>query len=259
MGNVFTSKRSLSGSPDHPDASTAPPPTMKREPPELNIEWKEIDATICQEQELPQTDLVLLTANDNELQACYQFMENIKRYNHQKLGYVHIGTLKGSSNRVALKRCRQGPASAQTASADCIQYLNPKAIIFVGICATLKREKFKLGDVILPRRLEPYDPQKVTEDGRIENRGVQGHPPDPMSNLFLESGVGWKKPLKLPQKPDFKIHSENATMLSGSKLVNNKTERDLLLRRFPDALALEMEGAGKQKHILHIIQANRLT
>ena len=244
MGNVFTSKRSLSGSPDHPDASTAPPPTMKL-PPELNIEWKEIDATICQEQELPQTDLVLLTANDDELLACYHFMENIKRYNHQKLGFVYIGTLKGSSNPVALKICHQGPPSAQTASADCIQYLNPKAIIFVGICATLKREKFKLGDVILPQRLEPYDLQKVTENGRTENRGVAGHPPYRMSNLFLECKVGWKPPLRLPQNPNFKIHSRNTTMLSGSKLVNNREERDLLLHRFPDALALEMEGAGK--------------
>lgn len=248
MGHAYTRMRSPFSSPDHPE-----------EPPELDIEWKEIDETICQGKELPQTDLVLLTANDNELLACYQFMENIKRYNHQKLGYVHIGTLKESSNPVALKICRKGLASAQTASADCIQYLNPKAIIFVGICATLKPEKFKLGDVIFPQRLEPHDPQKVTEDGRIEGRGVQGHPSYPMCNLFLESGVGWKQPLKLPQNSNFKIHSENTTMLSGSILVNNKKKRDLLLDRFPDALALEMEGAGKQKHILHIIQANRLT
>ena len=246
MGNASTLIRSLFSSLDHPDASTAPPTTMKPEPPELDIEWKEIDETICQEKELPQTDLVWLTANDNELQACYQFMENIKRYNHQKLGYVHIGTLKGSSNPVALKRCRQGPASAQTASADCIEYLNPKAIIFVGICATLKPEKFKLGDVIFPQRLEPYDLQKVTENGRTENRGVAGRPPYRMRNLFLECEVGWKQPLKLPQNSNFKTHSENTTMLSGSKLVNNRKERDLLLDRFPFALvALEMEGAGK--------------
>ena len=218
-------------------------------PPELDFKWKTVgvvETEICQDQDLPRTDLVLLTANKHEFEACYKFMEGAKRYSVGELGYVHFGTFVESSNvPVALKICNQGPRSAQTASTQCVQYLNPKAVIFVGICATLKPEKAKLGDVILSYRLDTYDDQKVKEDGSVENRSTQTRPGVLMRNLFLEAGVGWKPPLKFPQNSNFQIHRDKP-ILSGSKLVNNRKERDELSNRFPDAYGFEMEGAGKQ-------------
>ena len=175
-----------------------------------------------------------------------KFMEDAKRYSVRELGYVHLGTFVESSNvRVALKICNQGPRCAQTAATQCVQYLNPKAVIFVGICATLKPEKAKLGHVILSYRLDTYDDQKLEKDGSVDNRSTQTRPGVLMRNLFLEAGVGWKPPLKSPQNSNFQIHQDKP-ILSGSKLVNNRKERDELSERFPEPYGLEMEGAGKQ-------------
>ena len=45
-------------------------------PPELDFKWKTVgvdETVICQDQDLPTTDLVLLTANKHEFEACYKF------------------------------------------------------------------------------------------------------------------------------------------------------------------------------------------
>ena len=216
------------------------------QPPELDFKWKKVDETLCQDEKLPTTDLVLLTANDHEFNACYSFMQNGKHYYHQTLGHIHFGTFEGSSNvPVALKKCNQGPRRAQTAAIQCVQCLNPKAVIFVGICATLKPEKAKLGDVILSYRLITYDDQKVTKDGNVEDRGTTTSPGEPMLKLFLGVDVGWKPPLKFPQNSVFKIHGDKS-ILSGSVLVNNRDVRDKFSKRYLNAYGLEMEGAGKQ-------------
>jgi hypothetical protein len=65
-----------------------------------------------------------------------------------------------------------------------------------------------------------------------------------MAHLILNAADGWKPPLKDPKSLDVEVHHD-AVMLSGSDLVNNRERRQELLNSFPDALGLEMEGAGR--------------
>jgi hypothetical protein len=65
-----------------------------------------------------------------------------------------------------------------------------------------------------------------------------------MARLILNAAHGWKPPLKDPKSLDVKVHHDAVT-LSGSDLVNNRERRQELLNSFPDALGLEMEGAGR--------------
>jgi hypothetical protein len=65
-----------------------------------------------------------------------------------------------------------------------------------------------------------------------------------MARLILNAAHGWKPPLKDPKSLDVEVHHD-AVMLSGSDLVNNRERRQELLNSFPDALGLEMEGAGR--------------
>jgi nucleoside phosphorylase len=108
----------------------------------------------------------------------------------------------------------------------------------------MERAKAKLGDVVISAKLATYDDKKVKADGAVVFRGTKANVSRNMARLILNAAHGWKPPLKDPKSLDVKVHHD-AVMLSGSDLVNNRERRQELLNWFPDALGLEMEGAGR--------------
>ena len=195
------------------------------------------------------TDILLITTNDHEFYACYSYMKQIRRSSNTTLGSVDFGRFgEDQSVRVALVRCRQGPSDTQTVATNGAIILHPKVVLFVGICATMKPEKAKLGDVVLSHKLATYTHRKIRPDGTVQYRGFKTNVSRNMERLVLFPGAadGWEPPLKDPSSLKIEIHRD-AVMLSGSDLVNCLERRQELSDHFPEALGLEMEGAGRYK------------
>ena len=224
-------------------------------PPELNItlptardfDSQPYDCSSNEIQSQLPTDILLITANDHEFNACYSYMKHVQRGYSAKLGMVDFGRFGNQNNpnvRVALMKCRQGPTEAVIAVRNAAEILHPKVVLFVGICASMERAKAKLGDVVISAKLETYDQKKFKADGTVEYRGTKPDVSRNVARLILNATDGWKPPLEDPKSLDVEVHHD-AVMLSGSDLVNNRERRQELLNSFPDALGLEMEGAGR--------------
>ncbi|CAB4030692.1 5 -methylthioadenosine S-adenosylhomocysteine nucleosidase-like isoform X16 [Paramuricea clavata] len=223
-------------------------------PPELNItlptardfDSEPYDWSSSEIQSQLPTDILLITANDHEFNACYSYMKHVQRSYFTKLGMVDFGRFGDQNNpnvRVALIKCRQGQTDAVIVVRNAAEILNPKVVLFVGICASMERAKAKLGDVVISAKLETYDHKKFKADGTVEYRGTKPDVSRNVARLILNATDGWKPPLKDPTSLDVEVHND-AVMLSGSDLVNNRERRQELLNSFPDALGLEMDGAG---------------
>ena len=236
-----------------------------KEPPKLNQSVKlptqrEIGLTRYNwesneiQSQLP-TDVLLITANEHEFKACYSYMQDIKRSNCKELGMVDFGKFGDNNNqnvKVALIRCRQGPTEAVITVKNAAGILFPKVVLFVGICATMKPEKAKLGDVVISAKLATYADVKIREDGTVEYRGIKAPLSRYMSSLILSAADGWEPPLENQDSLNVEVHCD-AVMLSGPELVNNLKRRQQLLSHFKDALGLEMEGAGKYRNVLRYL------
>jgi hypothetical protein len=165
-------------------------------PPELNftlVTQREINSTPHDwssaeiQSQLP-TDILLITANDHEFNACYSYMKDVRRGYSTKLGMVDFGQFRNQSNenvRVALIKCAQGPSKAQTAVTNAARILYPKVVLFVGLCATMKPAKARLGDVVISAKLATYDDKKVMADGRNLYRGIKVNVNKNMADLIL--------------------------------------------------------------------------
>jgi hypothetical protein len=198
------------------------------------------------QQQLP-TEILLITTNDHEFRACYSFMnlKNVIRSWDKSLGMVDFGKF-GDAVKVTLISCQPGPTAAVKAVKHAADILKPKAILSVGICGTMNPAKAKLGDVVISAKLATYADKKVKEDGTMEHRGIKANVSPKMSGLILSAAQGWQPPLKDVNSLGVEVHRDGV-MLSGPELVNNLVRRQELAADFPDALGLEMEGAGKSK------------
>ncbi|XP_028398320.1 uncharacterized protein LOC114521945 [Dendronephthya gigantea] len=139
----------------------------------------------------------------------------IRRSYNKDLGCVDFGEFGNQNVKVALMRCAEGPIDAVIAVKNAVDILNPKVVLFVGICASMKPEKVKLGDVVISAKLGTYAEEEIRQDGTDE----------------------WRDSLKV------EVH-RNAVMLSDPELVNNLKRRQEMLNYFKDSLGLEMEGVG---------------
>ena len=240
-------------------AEALQPPTYStvqpaREPPKLSIvlpDMSDIDHETLNwssaevQSQLP-TDVLLITANDHEFIACYSYMKEVQKSHHKKSGLVYFGQFAHGQRhvKVALMKCNQGPGKAQTAVTNGATTLNPKVVLFVGICGTLRPEKAKLGDVVISNKLQTFGDQKVNADDTVEDRNIKTNVSRNMAQLILHAAQGWKPPLEDPSSLKIKVH-DDAVMLSGSELVNNRRRREQLAHDFHPALGLEMEGKGR--------------
>ena len=196
------------------------------------------------ESQLP-TDILLITTNNHEFYACYSYMKQIQRSSNKTLGKVDFGRFgEDQKVRVALVRCEQGSSDTQTVATNGARILHPKVVLFVGICATMKPEKANLGDVVISAKLAAYDHKKIEAGGKVVYRGPIANVSRNMNRLILSAADGWEPPLKDPESLEVEVHRD-AVMLSGSDLVNDRKKREELAAHFPQALGLEMEGAGR--------------
>ncbi|XP_067018137.1 death domain-containing ATP nucleosidase-like [Acropora muricata] len=197
----------------------------------------------------PPIDILLLTAKECELLSCLSYLnpDLYQSYAHELGGLLYLGEMGHGETKlkVAVIQCNVGahaPGGPTILVPKAVRALHPKAVICVGYCAGLKEEKVKLGDVIISSKLATYAPIEATGDGIIE-RGVQV-PASPLLNGILKfADHGWKAPLKNAKDLKVKVHKDSL-LLSGPEESSSDKWRAELMDRYPDAIALEMEGEG---------------
>lgn len=195
-------------------------------------------------------DFLLLTAVDYEFLSCYYYLQEPLTYYDTKTGFVFVGKTGDNTEQekltIGLMQCDMG-SGGSTGSAMTVQdactILNPKGVICVGFCGGMNAKKANLGDVAVSRKLISYAPRKATEGGS-QLRGPEVPLGKKLSDIMRHAGSDWNPPLMNMEEtalPKVVL----GTMLSGPMLVNCKIDRDKLLKNYPDAIAIEMEGEGK--------------
>ena len=186
-------------------------------------------------------DVLLLTANKKELRAAYEILSQPKVADFgENLSIVYFGKI--GKNNVALIKSQVGAGGTGGAQATCTEAtskLKPKAVIAVGVCFGMKKEKQKLADVLVSNKLATYAQIRVNADSSENPRGSIPQCNPRLVQLFCN--VGWKCPCEDANKAN--VYS--GLIISGPELIDNKDRLEKLRERYQEALGGEMEGEGK--------------
>lgn len=208
-----------------------------------SMSWKDVELPI---------DILLLTVKDCEFLACYFFLRNPFRSYLRELGYVYFGQMgegNGKKLKIALIKCSEGaiqPGGALIVVKNTVEILRPKAVFCVGYCGALHRDKTKLGDVVVSAKLTTYAERTVTNNG-VQPRGLSAPVGRDIAGLIRHAADGWRAPLERNTEgrdPEVNVHRDGE-FLSGPEEIDSDRRREELVRLYPNAIAVEMDGQGK--------------
>ena len=241
-------------------------PYLNKMPPELKNEIpKESDIENnfkrFEDVQLP-IDILLLTVKDIEFRSCYFNLTNAFQSYGNGLGFVYFGEMGEVGDtklKVALFKCSEGatnPGGALIAVQNTVKKLRPKAVFCVGCCGALHRDKTKLGDVVVSAKLTTYADKRVTNQG-VYPLGFCVPVSAYISGLIQCAGYGWKAPLKNEEEGELvKVHSDGE-FLSGPEEIDSEKRRRELVERYPNAIAVEMDGQGEIDRLFFVSRALR--
>jgi nucleoside phosphorylase len=184
-------------------------------------------------------DVLIVTANDIETASAREaFGGGDDRFRVGANSYVDLGVHGG--RRICAARCSDIGSGGSGGSAlivgDAIRDVSPSVVVAVGVAFGLREADQEIGTILVPDEVVAYEAGRVgTDDAGAEKRVDRS----PHYNLdpTLHSRL---KELADSQEE----HVQFGTMLSGEKLVDNKTFRDSLAAIAPEAIGGEMEAAG---------------
>jgi nucleoside phosphorylase len=125
------------------------------------------------------------------------------------------------------------PGGALLTVRQAIHDLRPQAVIMCGIAFGLRPGKQQLGDILVARQLQYYEPQKVDLQHGQMPRGDRATAAERLLDRFRSGDIDWRG-----------APTHFGLILSGEKLVNDPNFRERLLQTEPEAIGGEMEGAG---------------
>ncbi|NUS43210.1 MAG: 5'-methylthioadenosine/S-adenosylhomocysteine nucleosidase [Mycobacteriaceae bacterium] len=187
--------------------------------------------------------VVVLTATDIEYNAVRRHLDDIDPYRHTAGTRFEIGTLHGTTCRIALALANVGNHSSAVIAERAIQEFAPCAVLFSGIAGSLW-SKPGLGDIVVAERVYSY------QGGTSEHDGLKARPraweaPHEVSQIAhaLDRAGDWRK--RLPSdagEPEVRF----GAIAAGEILKNSDRSREALHIRehYNDAIAIEMEAAG---------------
>ena len=222
----------------------------------------EVDIHLCKTKNLPKSsvpwdniqlpiDILLLTVKECEFLSCLSYLNpGFQKSYHQTLGFVYFGDIGENEEiklKIAVMKCNEGstvPGGSVVVVKNAVVALRPKAVFSVGYCGSLNGGIAKLGDVVISAKLITYASAKVTENGRIQERGHSVPLKRNLANLIKNAGEGWEAPLQNPRELDVTVHRDGV-FLSGPEKMQCRERCAQLIQRFPEGVAIEMEGEGK--------------
>ncbi len=187
-------------------------------------------------------DVLVLCANDVEYSETKTMMEEqskdsiiYENFEGQNILFGLIGGKKVASTKLSSMGTLNENA-VLTTLIKLSEILTISSIFMVGVCAGIKKEA-KIGDVILSKEVVSYSVGKV-KDGLMRryhfiHRGKIFYP----GNIYktIDSILASER---------FKFSVEKGMVLSGDILLNSRRLKKILVRQYPNAIGLEMEGVG---------------
>ena len=232
----------------------------EHDPPELSItipEKRNISSAFKQwrDLELP-IDIILLTVKDCEFLACYRFLREPFRSHLKGLGFVYFGEMGETDGmtplKIALVTCSEGaiqPGGALIKVKTTVEILKPKAVFCVGCCGALNPSRtdpqLKLGDVVISSKLTTYAEKTVTDNG-VQPFGLSAPVGRDIGGIIRHAADGWEAPLKNKKARKINVLC-SGEFLSGPEEIDSNCRQQELVRLYPHAIAVEMDGQGRKQ------------
>ncbi|WP_328330694.1 MULTISPECIES: 5'-methylthioadenosine/S-adenosylhomocysteine nucleosidase family protein [unclassified Streptomyces] len=187
--------------------------------------------------------VVILTALNLEYQAVREKLASPQVHRHERGTRFEVGTVQGTSCRVALGLTSKGNHAAAVIAERAIQEFSPVAVLFVGVAGALW-DATRLGDVVMASHVYAY------HGGTSEDDGLKARPrvwEAPHGISQLASHVA-----RLNDWADSASGHEDAPQvrfgaIAAGEVVQNSrisAEAKWIRHHYNDALAIEMEAAG---------------
>ncbi|WP_406395604.1 purine phosphorylase [Streptomyces sp. NBC_00887] len=192
---------------------------------------------------MPKDLVVILTALNLEYQAVRRKLAGPQVHRHERGTRFEVGTVQGTSYRVALGLTNKGNHSAAVIAERAIQEFSPVAVLFVGVAGALW-DTARLGDVVMATHVYAY------HGGTSEDDGLKARP----RVWETEHGIS-QLGSHLARMNDWADDTPGhgrapqvrfGAIAAGEVVQNSKisAEARWIRQHYNDALAIEMEAAG---------------
>jgi adenosylhomocysteine nucleosidase len=183
--------------------------------------------------------VVMLTAFNTEYKAVHERLIDVTLHRHDRGTRFEIGTIRGTSCRVALSLTGKGSQSAAVLAERAIQEFSPAALVFVGVAGALWDTP--LGDVVVATHVYAYHGGTSEDDGLKARPRVweTDHEISQIAQHIARIGA-WKPDVP----PGTAVHF--GAIAAGEVVHNSRlsTEACWIREHYNDAMAIEMEAAG---------------
>ncbi|CAL9522963.1 5'-methylthioadenosine_S-adenosylhomocysteine nucleosidase [Streptomyces sp. enrichment culture] len=187
--------------------------------------------------------VVILTALNLEYEAVRRRLAGPQVHRHERGTRFEVGTVPGTSCRVALGLTNKGNHSAAVIAERAIQEFSPVAVLFVGVAGALW-DTARLGDVVMATHVYAYHGGTSEDDG-LKARPRVWEAPHGISQLgsYLARANDWAD--DSPGRGDAPQVRFGA-IAAGEVVQNSRlsAEAKWIRQHYNDALAIEMEAAG---------------
>jgi nucleoside phosphorylase len=186
---------------------------------------------------------LILTPMVEELQPVAAIFKSTAIVHNNRVYHI-CGTR--NDPRVVIHIVGYGQERAAAAAALANEDWRPDRVLLVGIAGGNTKLDVKLGDVLVPKRIYPYEPAKLYDDYR-ESRGqyLSVHEGIHSSCQELFNAKWTDALLDPPQQAGQLPHVHfDGSIASGNKVIASKKAMNELQKKVPDLLGVEMEAYG---------------
>lgn len=192
---------------------------------------------------MPNDLVVILTALNLEYQEVRRKLSGLRVHRHERGTRFEVGTVPGTSCRVALGLTSKGNHSAAVIAERAVQEFSPAAVLFVGVAGALW-DTARLGDVVMATHVYAYHGGTSEDDG-LKARPRVWEAPHALSQLgahIARAGDWAGAPTEGGDAPQVRF----GAVAAGEVVQNSRisAEARWIRQHYNDALAIEMEAAG---------------
>ncbi|RAJ66680.1 nucleoside phosphorylase [Streptomyces sp. Amel2xB2] len=192
---------------------------------------------------MPNDLVVILTALNLEYEAVHRKLADPQVTVLESGTRFEVGTVPGTSCRVALSLTSKGNHSAAVLTERAIEYFSPAAVLFVGVAGG-RRSSIALGDVVMATHVYAYHGATSEDDG-LKARPRAWEAPHPIIQLGQHLARMTERAGHAPGNGEApRVHF--GPIAAGEVLQNSRDSAEVvwLRQHYNDALAIDMEAAG---------------